>query len=211
MRTLAVALLFLAVAAFPGRAETLILDPSTGSLRVLLYKDGPLRALGHDHVLRAPIFEGRVEFSGSAAELTLSINARALQIDENSARAAEGLPSISAKDQAKINDGMRGSKGLDVERHPSITFRSSMIELVAGEKDLWLLTGQFTLHGSSQTIDFPVTVADGLGGGRWFTGYVRLRPSEYGVKPFSVFGGAVRLKDEALVRFTLLGRPAQGL
>lgn len=205
----AVLALLLVLAALPAAAQvpaqTLTLDPSTGSLRVLLYKDGPMAVLGHDHVLQAPAFSGQIELSSGSAQLMLTIDALKLIIDTAPAREAEGWQPLKDSDLAKITAGMRGAKGLDVVRHPQITFRSDSIEPVAGEKDLWEVTGRFSLHGATQTIDFPVTMTDGPGG-KWFTGYVRLRPSEYGVKPYSVFGGAIRLKDEALVRFTLLGR-----
>lgn len=186
-------------------AQTLTLDPSTGSLRVLLYKDGPLRALGHDHVVRSSSFTGLVELSSASASLTFTVDAGALAIDEPQARAAEGMGALAEGDVRKITEGMRGPKGLDVERHPRIAFRSQSIEPVEGESDLWHVTGVFDLRGSTRTIDFPVAVSPGPGG-RWFTGYVRLRPSDHGIKPFSVFAGAVRLKDEAFVRFTLLGK-----
>lgn len=196
--------LFLAVGA---RAETLRLDASTGSFHVLLYKDGPLQALGHDHVVAAPAFQGEVELSSSSAALTLTLEASSLQIDEPEARASEKLPKIKDGDRTKIAASMRGAKGLDVARYPEIALRSDSIEPVAGEADLWMVTARFSLHGSSATIDFPVKMTE-ASGGRWFSGYVRLRPSDYGVKPFSVFGGAVRLRDEALVKFDLFGRRA---
>jgi len=204
----AVLALLLCLAALPAAAQvpaqTLTLDPSTGSLRVFLYKDGPLAALGHDHVLSAPEFSGQIEYSSGSAQLMLTIDALQLIIDTTPVREAEGLVPLKDSDVAKIAAGMRSAKGLDVVRYPKITFRSDSIDPVAGEKDLWEVMGRFSLHGATQTIDFPVTMTDGPGG-KWFTGYVRLRPSEYGVKPYSVFGGAIRLKDEAVVRFTLLG------
>jgi polyisoprenoid-binding protein YceI len=187
-------------------ARTLTLDASTGSVRVLLYKEGPLRALGHDHVVSAPRFSGQVELSSGSAELTLTIDAAALLIDTPTARAEQGWKELSEDDVAKITAGMEGTRGLDVKRYPRIALRSETIEPVAGEKDLWQLTGRFELHGTTQAIDFPVTMSDGPGGGYWFSGYVRLRPSEYGIKPFRVFGGAVSVKDEALVKFSVLGR-----
>jgi polyisoprenoid-binding protein YceI len=188
-----------------AQSTTLTLDPSTGSLRVLLYKDGPLRALGHDHALAAPAFQGQVELSSGSAQLMLTIDATKLVIDTAPVREEQGWSALKDSDVESINAGMRGPRGLDVKKYPQITFRSDTIEPVAGEKDLWEVTGRFSLHGTTQTIDFPVTMTDGPGG-KWFSGYVRLRQSEYGVKPFTVFGGAVSVKDEILVRFNLLGR-----
>ncbi len=188
-------------------AETLTLDPSTGSLRALVYKEGPLAAFGHDHVVRAASFRGVVELSSASAALTLSVDARALTIDEPKAREAEGWRPIAEKDRREIEAAMRGPKGLDVEKRPELELRSESIEPVAQEKDTWLLTGRLLLHGAAQAIEAPVVVSS-TPAGAWFSGYVRLRPSDYGVKPFSVFAGAVRTKDEAVVKFDLLGRRA---
>lgn len=201
----------LLLAAAPARAaadgaRTYRLDPSTGSLRVLLYKGGPLAFLGHDHVVWAPAFSGEVQLSSAAARMTLTIDATKLVIDTAPVRVEEGYGPLKDSDLAKIDAGMRGPKGLDVARFPEISFRSESIEPVAGEKALWQVAGRLVLHGVTQSIDFPVTVSDGPDGGKWFSGYVRLRPSDFGVKPFKVLGGAITLTDQAFVRFTVLGR-----
>jgi polyisoprenoid-binding protein YceI len=198
-------LLLLLVLVLPADAETLRIDSSTGTLLVLLEKEGPLRALGHDHVVRAPAFDGSVELSSGSAQLALTIDAQALTIDRPEERRAQNWSAIAQSDLPKIAASMQGPSGLDVLRFPTIRLVSQSIEPVEGEKDTWLVTGHFTLHGATQTVDFPVVMTDGLGG-RWFSGYVRLRPSDYGVKPFSMFLGGLRVKDEAVVRFSLFGR-----
>lgn len=196
------ALLLIALSPLSVAAETWKLDASTGSFKVLLEKDGPLRALGHDHVVRAPVFAGTVELSSASASLSLTIDAGKLTIDEDADRASEGWKTLDAGDKAKIAASMRGDKGLDVEKHAKIELKSDSIEPVEGEKDLWRVEGKLSLHGQTRAVDFPVTMLE-RADGRWFSGYVRLRPSEYGIKPFSVFGGAVRVKDEAVVKFSL--------
>jgi len=198
--------LLLALCACAG-AQTYTLDPSTGALRARLYRDGPLAAFGHDHVIAAPSFEGAVELSSATATLRLSVDARALKIDEDAVREALDLRTISAADRVEIDKTMRGAKGLDVESFPTMRLVSQSIEPVPDEKDLWHVIGAFTLHGSTQTIEAPVAVRDGPGGGRWFSGYVRLRQTDFGIKPYSAFGGAVKVRDDFVVSFDLLGRP----
>ena len=189
----------------PAKAEIFRLDPSTGSFHVLLYKGGPLRALGHDHVVAARAFEGEVEITTATSKVSLSVDAVALIADEAQTRKALNMSEIIERDRAKIEARMRGPKGLDVAQHPRITLESELVEAVYDEPSLWLVTARFSLHGATQTLQFPVTAVEAQGG-RWFSGYVRLRPSEYGIPPYSAFAGALTLKDEALVRFNLFGR-----
>lgn len=196
-------LLLLALLSSPALADDWVLDPSTGSFRVVIHKEGALKALGHDHVLEARDFRGRVELSDSSATLHLEVNAAGLEIDEPSARRAEGFASeVSPGDREKIRRTMRSEKVLDVRRYPLITLDAPSIEPVPNEKDLWMLSGSFSLHGTTTTLDVPVTLSP-RAGGYWATGYVRFRPSDYGVNPVKAVGGLVRTADEALVKFQL--------
>jgi polyisoprenoid-binding protein YceI len=195
--------LLLVLLALPARADDWALDPSTGSFRVLILKEGALKALGHDHVLSAKDYRGRVALSDSSATLHLEINAAGLDIDTPEARKAEGVEGeVSSGDQEKIRRTMRSEKVLDVRRYPLITLDSTSLEPAPMVKDMWMLSGNFSLHGSSQTLDFPVTLTP-REGGYWVSGYVRIRPSEYGIKPVKAIGGLIRTADEAMVRFTL--------
>lgn len=190
------AALLLVASSFAG-AQTFTLDPSTGSLRAELFRDGPLAAFGHDHQIASSSFTGTIELSSASATLSMTVDARALRVEDP----------LPEGDLARIAATMRGSKGLDVERYPAMTLVSDSIEPVPEEQDVWHLIGRFSMHGSTQTIEAPVTMALGPGGGRWFSGYVRLRQSDFGIKPYSAFAGAVRVRDDFVVTFSLLGRP----
>jgi len=197
----------LALAAFllaaPVRADQWALDSSTGSFRVVVLKEGPLRALGHDHVLEAKDFRGTVELLDSSATLHLEVNAAGLDADDPAARRAEGFDDeVSAADREKIRRAMRGPKVLDVRRYPLIIYDARQVEPVASIKDMWMATGQLTLHGTTMDLEVPVTLTP-RSGGYWASGYARIRPSDYGVKPVKVFGGAVRTADEAVVKFDI--------
>ena len=190
------AALLLVASSFAG-AQTFTLDPSTGSLRAQLSRDGPLAALGHDHEIVSSSFTGRIELSSASATLSMTVDARALRVDDP----------VPESDRAQIEKTMRGPKGLDVERFPTMSLASDSIEPVPEEQDVWHLIGRFSMHGSTQTIEAPVTMQTGPDGGRWFSGYVRLRQSDFGIKPYSAFAGAIRVRDDVVVSFSLLGRP----
>lgn len=195
--------LLLALLALPARADEWALDPSTGSFRVVIMKEGALRALGHDHVLEAKDFRGRVELMDSSATLHLEVNAAGLEIDETPARKAEGFKDeVPESDRVKIRRVMRGSKGLDVRTYPLIVFDSQDIQPVPSVKDMWMASGKLTLHGVTTELEVPVTFVSRQGG-YWAYGYARIRPSDYGVGPVKALGGLIRTADEAVVRFAL--------
>ncbi len=168
-------------------AQTFTLDPSTGSLRAKFFRDGPLAAFGRDHTVAASSFTGTVELSSASAAMTMRVDARALKVVE------EDEPADFQKwVSGHISD---------------LALASQSIEPVPEEKATWHLIAQLTHHGEARTVEAPVAVRDGPGGGRWFSGYVRLRQSDFGVKPYSTFAGAIRVSDDVVVSFDLLGRP----
>jgi polyisoprenoid-binding protein YceI len=186
----------------PARAQEWTVDPSTGYFRVIVMKEGLLGGLGHDHVLDVVNAKAKAAIGESSGAVHVEINAAGVEIDQAASRAEEGFRKpIAAGDLEKIRSNMRGPKGLDVRAHPFIKFDSTAIE-PSDIKGVWMVTGAFSLHGATGTLDFPVTLTPRQGGW-WATGYVRVRPSEYGIKPFSVMGGLIRVQDEALVKFNL--------
>ena len=201
----------LAAAAVPAAAEQWTVDPSTGYFRVVLLKEGLLGGLGHDHVVEVRGARGSVEIGDSTGSVHLDIDAASADIDQASGRAEEGFKKdVEPGDRDKIRAGMRGPKGLDVARFPKIAFDSTVVERVENLKGTWEVTGIFSLHGSTRALEFPVILAE-RPGGYWAYGYARIRPSEYGIKPFSVLGGLIRVSDEAVVRFNLGLRPLGAL
>jgi polyisoprenoid-binding protein YceI len=193
----------LAALAVPARAQVWTIDPSTGYFRVSIAKEGLLGALGHDHVLDVRDARAEIAIAGASSSVKLEINAAGLEIDAAEALLSEGIKKPVPEDErSKIRANMRGAKGLDVRAHPLIRFESTSIEETPMLKGTWMVSGTFDLHGSTGALEFPVTLTE-RPGGWWASGYVRLRPSDYGVKPFSAMGGLIRVADEALVKFDL--------
>lgn len=202
------ALCLLLVAAAPAAAaEVYDLDPATGTVHAVLRRTGPLQAIGHDHVVEAREFEGQVVVDGSSSSVRFTAPVEWLDVDHPVARVLAGLDgTLKDDDRAKVRDGMRGPKVLDLKNHPALAFESDSIEPVDIEPGLWLVTGKLTLKGVTKTLAFSARLEDGRGG-KWFAGHVRFRPSEFGVKPPKVAGGLIGVEDEALVVFRLFGRP----
>lgn len=179
------------------------LDASTGSFLAIIEKEGILKALGHNHALEVRASRATFMIGASSAALRLEIDSSSLEIDLPRTRREAGYDDdIPESDRAKITMVMRGPKGLDAAQHPLIVFDSEKIEPADESSGVWMVSGTLSLRGKTQNLEFPVSRSED-GEGFWAAGYVRLRPSEFGIKPFSSALGMVRVKDEALVRFRL--------
>lgn len=206
MKRLALGILLLAAA--PAAAEEWTLDPSAGTLRVIVRRTGILMAFGHDHVIDVPDYEGKFSFAAGEGSVSLSIDTAGLIIDSLTSRPGLGLKGkVKKKYIPKIRKSMRGPKGLDVARYKEIRFVSEEVEEVAGSGGAWRIRGNLALHGEIRPISFVVVMTE-EGGALRIKGAVRIKPSHFGIKPFSL-AGLIKVKDEAEVVFDLLARSSR--
>ena len=63
------------------------------------------------------------------------------------------------------------------------------------------MSGNLTLHG--QTHPVHVTVKQAGAGGR-YEGAAKLKQTAFGIQPISIGGGAVKVKDEVDIAFTIV-------
>ncbi|HSC70440.1 MAG TPA: YceI family protein, partial [Candidatus Methylomirabilis sp.] len=111
---------------------------------------------------------------------------------------------LGDSDRRDIQSTMLGDSQLHVAAHPDISFRSVSVEprSTAGV----LVTGDFTLHGTTRRISFPVA-AQLSGDTLRATGAFEFNQSDFGITPLSLFLGAVRNQDRVRVVFDLVAAP----
>jgi YceI-like domain len=153
------------------------------TITVHVFKAGLFSGLAHNHVVLAPIARAGLDAAHFAAEIT--VPAKEMKVMD---------PEVSDKDRAEIQSTMLGPKVLDAEKYPEIHFRSSRIEQSAPQH--YRVTGKLELHGTSKELSFEVT-----GGPEHYHGAARLKQSDFGIKPISLFGGSVKVKDELELEF----------
>ncbi len=168
-----------------GYGQPRAIDTSKSQITVHVYKAGVFSALGHDHVISAPIASGAVDINQRRVDLRMS--AGALRVMD---------PGASEKDRDEIQRTMLGPEVLDAEHYPEITFRATGAEQPAPGS--WSVRGNLTLHGQS----LPATVEVRENGGR-YVGTSRLRQTDFGIKPVKVAGGTIRVKDEIRIEFDI--------
>ena len=68
-----------------------------------------------------------------------------------------------------------------------------------------MVTGLLELHGASRSISFEIT-----GGPEVYHGGVKLNQSDFGIKPVSIAGGTIKVKDRLDLEFEVDAREFAG-
>ena len=193
------------LAAAGGRVLTL--DPAASTVRIYVFRAGQAAKLGHNHVLSAPQFNGLFYLPPSgaaAARFDLEFRLDQLEIDNAAYRAPLGpafASPVSAEAVAQIREHMLGKDNLQADRFPLVRVHSVEI---AGESPKFAAKVQFEMHGQTREFWVPLNV-EGLPDRLSVTGSVVLRQTDFGVQPFSLFGGLIAVKDEIVIEFKLVG------
>jgi len=168
---------------------------------ILVYRDGPLAEMGHNHVVVCRDVHGYVWLAEDmdVVKADLYVPLETLTVDEPTLRTQVGFDSsLSEKDIAGTRRNMMG-KVLEAASFPVVFIH---VEPDSSTLTQHIVNVGITLHGINQTITLPVEVErtkDRLG----VSGKLTLRQSDFGIEPYSVFGGALRVKDEIELSFQL--------
>jgi polyisoprenoid-binding protein YceI len=166
--------------------ERRAIDGAHSSLKVRVSKSGFFSAFAHNHEIEAPIESGEVTESGSPSV--------ELRVDSGKLRVLDA--EASADTRAQVQKTMLGPQVLDAEHFPEIHFQSTEVE--AKGTDHWLVHGKLDLHGQSHPVAVEVSLKDGV-----YRGTSALKQTEFGIKPVTVAGGTVKVKDEVKVEFEI--------
>jgi len=183
--------LILALAAALSAQDKKI-DVERSTITIHVGKAGLLSAAGHDHWINAPISSGTFNDSADAPRVEFRVEAAKMKVKPD--------PKVGAKDEATIQKDME-EMTLEIAKYPEITFRSTRVEKL-GEAQ-WKVEGTLALHGVSK----PVTVTVKRNS-EAYTGHIVLKQTDFSIKPISVGGGLVKIKNEIELDFQIYGQPA---
>ncbi len=153
--------------------------------------------MGHDPTFAVRDFRGEVEFDPeqpAAASLHLVIGTASLALTDN----------MSDKDRREIERTTQ-EQVLESGRFPEITYDCPASRLTAIGPMQLLLAGDLTLHGVTrpQTVSARVYL---LGGTLRGQGEATIRQTEFGIRPVTVAGGMLKVKDELKLAFDIVAR-----
>jgi polyisoprenoid-binding protein YceI len=187
---LSIALALAALAATAAlRAESRPIDTDRSTLTVFAFKSGLFSAFADDHAVQAPIASGSISADPPLA-VEISVRSANLKVLD---------PNLAADRRFEVQARMLGPEVLDSQKYPDISFTSTAIE-PAGP-DRWMVTGRLSLHGEARSTRFSVARQEGR-----YRGTVVVKQRDFGIKPISIVGGTVKVKDELKVEFDIVAQ-----
>lgn len=173
--------------------SSVTLGPDAGRLLVKTSRTGLGSKAGHDLTIEVTRWSGTATID-TADPPSSSVNVD-VEVDSFDVREGTGgIKPLTDADRTEIKETLR-EKILQADRYPTITFRSAKVE---GNAESFTVEGDLTIVGTVR----PVTVRGSLSEGR-VRGAATVVQSRWGVKPYSAFLGALRLRDEVAVEFDL--------
>jgi polyisoprenoid-binding protein YceI len=180
-------------------AASYTIDPDMSRFTVKAFASGMLSAFGHSPTLAVRGFTGQAEFSPDsldAGALHMKIKADSLNVTDN----------VSEKDRREIESTMN-QQVLETAQYPEIVFESSKVSASkVGDSQFRVnMSGNLSLHGvtKSQPVSAQIVL---VGDTLRAHGEFSLQQTDYGIKPVSIGGGSLKIKDELKCAFDILAR-----
>jgi polyisoprenoid-binding protein YceI len=176
-----------------------LVDPKASRFTVQAFATGMLSAMGHNPTIGIRNFSGEVDFSpdlAQGARFRLSIQANSLTV----------LDDVSEKDRREMEQ-MMNERVLEPDKYPEILYEVPSVSVTRLQGSLYSATlhGNLAFHGVTRTLPVTARIAD-FGEMLRTSGDFTLRQSDFGIKPVSVAGGALKVKDELKFSFEFVAR-----
>jgi hypothetical protein len=168
------------------------LGPDTGRVVIKTSRAGLAAKAGHDLTIEFTRWSGQAEIPDSeaggvtAAQITAELDLGSLEVREGTG----GAKPLNDGDRRDIKKTMRGILG-----DGTASFSSSKITRFGASGGA--VEGTLTLNGKTQPVRLQVNAP---GEGR-YRGSATVPQSAFGIKPYSGFFGALKLRDEVTVEF----------
>jgi polyisoprenoid-binding protein YceI len=180
-----------------GNGAVFVIDGRRSRFTVQAFATGIFSAMGHNPTIGIRTFSGQVEFNVDALEagaFRLTIQSSSLAVQDD----------INDKDRKEIERVMK-AEVLEIEKYPEIRYEASSISIqkIDGSLSSATLNGSLSLHGVTRVEAIPVRILT-MGEMLRASGDFTLKQSNYQIKPVSVAGGALKMKDELKFSFEMV-------
>jgi len=179
------------------------LDASDGELLVRTGVTGRAARMGHRLTIAMTRWQATVRWDGAepdTAELAVETNSFEVLRGEG------GVKGLSGPEKLVVTSN--ALRSLNASRFPEIRFTA---DVIVKTDDGYRLTGTLQIRGKSRehVIDLRT---DDLGDSWRMSAESTVRQSDYGIKPYSLLMGSVRVADDVTVSFTAVhGKDDLGL
>ncbi len=179
--------------------DLFIIDGRASRFTVRAFVTGLLSSMGHSPTFAIGAFGGEVKFNPDkpeAGSFRLAVQASSLSVQDD----------ISDKDRREI-ERLMNQEVLETSQFAEILYEAPSISVTTMSDSLYsaTLNGKLTLHGTTRSQPIPARVVL-LGSMLRASGEFTLSQSAYNLRPVSVAGGALKIKDELKFSFEIVAR-----
>jgi polyisoprenoid-binding protein YceI len=166
----------------PGRHP---LRPDRGRVALLTARDGLAAQAGHDLTIEVGNWSAELTVAddGSPAGLSARLDLTSLVVKQGTG----GVKPLTDRDKREI--AVTARRVLGADRHPEATFVASSFE--PGSDGGGFVPGTLTIAGVSRPLKLHVTRT----GDERYHATASVRQSEFGIKPYAAFLGALKVSD----------------
>lgn len=169
------------------------LDATCGDLLVRTDVGGPAARMGHRLTIAMRSWRATVEWRGpKPVAARLDVDLESLEV----LKGEGGVTPLSGPEKLLVR--ANALKSLGAKKFPTVTFSTTDITEVPGG---YRLTGTLEIHGTArpQTVELHTEDRDGTS---VMSTRVPVTQSDYGVKPYSLMMGTLKVADVVTVEFT---------
>lgn len=169
------------------------LDATRGDLLVRTDVGGPAAKMGHRLTIAMRSWRATVEWRGSkAVAARLDVDLDSLEV----LKGEGGVTPLSGPEKLLVR--ANALKSLGARKYPKVTFSATDITEVPGG---YRLAGTLEIHGTArpQSVDLHTEERDGTS---VMSARVPITQSDYGIKPYSLMMGTLKVADVVTVEFT---------
>ena len=169
------------------------LDPSSGQLMIRTGVAGPAAKTGHRLTILMQSWQATVDWKGKVpAGVDLTVEVDSLEV----LRGEGGVTPLTGPEKGIVRSN--ALKSLEAKKFPRIRYTATE---VTATPDGYRLSGTVEIHGKSRPQSVEVRLEDR--GDAWaVSAQAVLTQTDFGVKPYSLLLGAVRVADQVTIDFT---------
>jgi polyisoprenoid-binding protein YceI len=157
----------------------------SGRITLRTFRDGLAAQAGHDLTIEATRWSAELVVSPdqTPASLKVSIDLGALVVRAGTG----GIKPLTDRDKREI--GVTARKVLSADRHPEATFTASTFKAEPGGGGT--ISGTLSLAGQTAPLELRVSSV----GAERYHATTTVRQTDFGIKPYTGFLGALRVRD----------------
>jgi polyisoprenoid-binding protein YceI len=178
------------------------IDATASRFSVQAFATGLLSAFGHNPTIAIRDYDGEIQFNPDTidnASVRVTVRTSAMEV----------VDEMKNDDRKKLEQAMY-DQVLEPNRFPTAVYESKQITVQKDSAEQWRVhvAGELSFHGATQSHSFDARV-NHMGTTMRIVGEFPLRQSDYGIKPVSFAGGALKSKDELKFNFEMVARPQE--